>query len=109
MVPGPFASIGLPGLPVIGISGLTSKSSSSCAAAKGSVSLELTVAGAPITAPDTPGYEVDLGLAGRLVVNEQIPVEGADKGLTVNAVHLTTLAGVDVVIGSSTSSAHDCA
>ncbi|MEV8020712.1 choice-of-anchor P family protein [Streptomyces sp. NPDC086554] len=54
------ASIGLPGLPVIGISGLTSTSSSSCDAAKGSVSLKLTVAGA------------------------------------------------DVVIGSSTSSAHDC-
>ncbi|MFE0138715.1 choice-of-anchor P family protein [Streptomyces sp. NPDC059037] len=61
----------------------------------------------PIAIPDTPGYEVDLGLAGKLVVNEQIPVEGADKGLTVNAVHLTTPAGADVVIGSSTSSAHD--
>ncbi|MEU5955856.1 M23 family metallopeptidase [Streptomyces sp. NPDC047525] len=103
------ASIGLPGLPVIGISGLTSKSTSSCDAAKGSVSLELTVAGTPVSIPDTPGYEVDLGLVGKLVVNEQLPVEGADQGLTVNAVHLTTLAGADVVIGSSTTSAHDCA
>ncbi|TGB09558.1 M23 family metallopeptidase [Streptomyces sp. MZ04] len=102
-------SVGLPGLPVIGISGLTSKSSSTCEAAKGGVSLELTVAGTPVSLPDTPGYEVDLGLAGKLVVNEQTPVAGADKGLTVNAVHLTTLAGADVVIGSSTTSAHDCA
>ncbi|MGW0731341.1 choice-of-anchor P family protein [Streptomyces sp. NPDC002851] len=103
------ANIGLPGLPVIGISGLTSTSTSSCTASAGSVSLELTVGGTPIEIPDTPGYEVDLGLAGKLVVNEQIPVEGADQGLTVNAVHLTTPAGADVVIGSSTSSAHDCA
>ncbi|MDQ8702018.1 choice-of-anchor P family protein [Streptomyces sp. LHD-70] len=103
------ASIGLPGLPVVGVSGLTAKSTSSCEASAGSVELELTVAGNPVEIPDTPGFEVDLGLAGKLVVNEQIPVEGADKGLTVNAVHLTTLAGADVVIGSSTSSAHDCA
>ncbi|MEV0317385.1 choice-of-anchor P family protein [Streptomyces sp. NPDC050658] len=102
------ASIGLPGLPVIGISGLTSTSSSSCEAAKGGVSLKLTVAGTPVDIPDTPGHEVDLGLAGKLVVNEQLPVDGADQGLTVNAVHLTTLAGADVVIGSSTTSAHDC-
>ncbi|MDI3386078.1 choice-of-anchor P family protein [Streptomyces sp. B-S-A8] len=102
-------SIGLPGLPVVGVSGLTSKSTSSCEASTGSVELELTVAGTPVEIPDTPGFEVDLGLAGKLVVNEQIPVDGADKGLTVNAVHLTTLAGADVVIGSSTSSAHDCA
>ncbi|MDX3226732.1 M23 family metallopeptidase [Streptomyces sp. ME19-01-6] len=102
-------SIGLPGLPVIGVSGVTSESSSSCSSAKGSVSLELTVAGQPVSIPDTPGYEVDLGVAGKLVVNEQIPVADADHGLTVNAVHLTTPTGADVVIGSSTSSAHDCA
>lgn len=102
-------SIGLPGLPVIGISGVTSKSSSSCSAATGSVSMELTVAGQPVSIPDTPGFEVDLGVAGKLVVNEQTPVDDTDKGLTVNAVHLTTPLGADVVIGSSTSSAHDCA
>ncbi|MFE7276459.1 choice-of-anchor P family protein [Streptomyces sp. NPDC057623] len=103
------ATIGLPGLPVVGISGLTAQSSSSCTASTGSVDLVLTVAGTPVEIPDTPGYELDLGLTGKLVINEQIPVEGADEGLTVNAVHLTTPAGADVVIGSSTSSAHHCA
>lgn len=104
------ADIGLPGLPAIGISGLTARSTSSCTASKGSVDLELTVAGTPVEISDTPGFEVDLGsLVGKLVVNEQTPVKGADKGLTVNAVHLTTPTGVDLVIGSSTSSAHDCA
>ncbi|MDI3404188.1 M23 family metallopeptidase [Streptomyces cavernicola] len=102
------ANIGLPGLPVIGVSGLTSKSTSSCTKSKGSVSLELTVAGKAVELPSTPGFEVDLGPAGKLVVNEQTRVKGADKGLTVNAVHLTTLGGADVVLGSSTSSAHNC-
>jgi hypothetical protein len=45
----------------------------------------------------------------RLVLDEQLPVAGADHGLTVNALHLTGLDGaVDVVVGSSTSDTHHC-
>ncbi|KUN98971.1 hypothetical protein AQJ67_26750 [Streptomyces caeruleatus] len=103
------ARIGLTGLPVVEISGLTAESSSTCSTTKGSVGLDLTVGGTPVTIPDTPNYEINLGLGAKLVVNEQTPVEGADQGLTVNAVHLTVAGGTDLVIGSTTSAAHNCA
>jgi len=42
-----------------------------------------------------------------LVFNEQVPVPGADQGLTVNAVHLKAL-GLLVVLASATSDIHNC-
>ncbi|MGW6904606.1 choice-of-anchor P family protein [Streptomyces sp. NPDC054940] len=102
------ARIGLTGLPVVEVSGLTAESSSTCSATKGGVGLELSIGGTPVNVPDTPNHEIDLGAGAKLVVNEQTPVDGADKGLTVNAVHLTALGGADVVIGSSTSGAFNC-
>ena len=42
------------------------------------------------------------------ILNEQIPVPGADKGLTVNAVHIKALGLLDVVIASATSDIHNC-
>lgn len=102
------ASIGLLGLPVIGLSGVKSTSTSTCQAQSGSVGLTLTVAGTPIDIGDTPNLDVDLGVLGtKLVVNEQ--TRTADGGLTVNAAHLTAPGGVDVVIASSTTGAHNCA
>lgn len=103
------ARIGLAGLPVVEVSGVTAESSSTCSSSKGSVSLELSIGGTPVSVPDTPNYEIDLGAGAKLVVNEQTPVDDADKGLTVNALHLTALGGADVVIGSSTSGAFNCA
>lgn len=100
------ATVGLPGLPVIKVSGLTASSTSTCAAKEGSTKLTLNVAGTPVTVPDTPNYTIDLGVGAKIVTNEQ--TETAD-GLTVNALHVTALGGVDVVIGSSTSAAHNCA
>jgi hypothetical protein len=51
---------------------------------------------------------IDLGV-GKLILNEQLPVPGADFGLTVNAVHLVALGGAtDVVLASSTSDMHNC-
>ncbi|MFI7673897.1 choice-of-anchor P family protein [Actinophytocola sp. NPDC049390] len=98
--------IGLPGLPVLTLSGLTSTSASDCDGSTGTVDLELTVAGRPVDVGDAPNSTVDLGVAGaKLVVNEQVTTE---DGLTVNAVHLTALGGVDVVLASSTSAAHHC-
>ncbi|WP_329078537.1 choice-of-anchor P family protein [Streptomyces niveus] len=101
-------SVGLPGLPAIEVSGITATSTSTCSSAQGSVSLELSIAGTPVSLPDTPNFVIDLGVAGKLVVNEQIPADDADKGLTVNAVHLTALGGADVVIGSTTTGAFNC-
>lgn len=98
--------VGLPGLPVLEISGVRSTSRSDCATVEGSVELALTVAGRPVEVGDAPNTVVDLGVAGtKLVVNEQVRT---DDGLTVNAVHLTALGGVDVVIASSASAAHNC-
>lgn len=107
-------TIGLPGLPVIGISGLTATSVSSCTGTIGSATLTLTVAGNPVTVPTAPNSVIGLPGGARLVVDEQVPVPGADFGTTVNAVHVIVpglLGGAnlaDVVIGSATSDAHNC-
>ncbi|NEA35593.1 choice-of-anchor P family protein [Streptomyces sp. SID13031] len=102
--------IGIPGIDVLEISGLTATSTSTCTSATGSASLTLKVAGKSVPISGDPNSAIDLGAGARLVVNEQKPVAGADRGLTVNAVHLTALVGtVDVVVGSSTSSLHNCA
>ncbi|WP_406863714.1 M23 family metallopeptidase [Streptomyces sp. HUAS MG47] len=100
------ATVGLPGLPVIRVSGVTATSASSCTAKEGSASLDLSIAGTPVTVPDTPNHTIDLGVGVRLVVNEQTETA---EGLTVNAVHLTAPGGVDVTLASSTSGAHHCA
>lgn len=105
--------IGLPGLPVIEVEGLTARSTSTCddgGSAEGSVDLTLKVGGRTVPVDPGVGVEVDLPGAARLVVNEQEPVPGADHGLTVNAVHLTALGGAaDVVVGTATSDVHHCA
>jgi Domain of unknown function (DUF1906) len=101
------ASIGVLGLPAIGLSGVTASSTSTCTAQSGSVKLTLTVAGVPVDIGDAPNVNVDLGVLGtKLVVNEQ--AKTADGGLTVNAAHLTA-PGVNVVVASTTSAAHNCA
>ncbi|MFD8453369.1 MULTISPECIES: choice-of-anchor P family protein [Streptomyces] len=99
------ATLGLPGLPVIEASGITATSTSTCEASSGTTDLKLTVAGVPVALPDAPDYAIDLGAGAKIVVNEQ--TETAD-GLTVNALHITALGGADVVVASSTSSAHNC-
>ncbi|MZD03504.1 DUF1906 domain-containing protein [Streptomyces sp. SID5785] len=99
------ARIGIAGLPVVEVSGLTATSASSCAEQKGSTSLTLKIAGVVVDVPDTPDHTIDLGLA-RLVVNEQ---KRTDHGLEVTAVHLTGPTGLDVTVGAARSAAHHCA
>ena len=107
-------SIGLPGLPVISISGLTATSHTTCAGSAGSATLTLTLNGNPVTIPTGPDSVVPLPAGARLIIDEQAPVPGADQGLTVNAVHLVVpdpLGGAhaaDIVVGSATSDAHNC-
>ncbi|HEY3606132.1 MAG TPA: choice-of-anchor P family protein [Pseudonocardiaceae bacterium] len=102
-------TIGVPGLPVIGLSGVRSTSVSSCTGSSGTATLTLTIAGVPVTVPTAPNSVINLAGGGKLVIDEQLPVPGADFGTTVNAVHLTALGGlVDVVVASSTSDAHNC-
>lgn len=51
---------------------------------------------------------IDLGGTAKLILNEQTPVPGADKGLTVNALHLQVLGQAVDVVASATSDAHNC-
>lgn len=107
-------SIGLPGLPVIGISGLTANSRTTCTGSTGSATLTLTLDGKLVTIPAGPDTAIPLPAGARLIIDEQSPVPGADQGLTVNAVHLIVpdpLGGAhvaDIVVGSATSDAHNC-
>lgn len=103
-------TVGIVGLPVIAISGVRSTSVSTCAEASGTTTIgKITVAGVPITVPAGPNSVVDVAGGIRLTINEQIPDHNSDKGITVNALHLTALGGaVDVVVGSAASGIHNC-
>lgn len=102
------AKVGLAGLPLVELSGVTATSASTCTAASGGATLTVSVAGVRVTVPTAPNSAVGLGDGLRLVVNEQTPVSGADSGITVNAAHLTGPGGLDVVVASSTTAAHNC-
>jgi hypothetical protein len=59
-----------------------------------------------------PNTRINLGVTGlNLVLNEQIPFASPDKGLTVNAIHMTFAGGglnANVVIASSESDIRNC-
>lgn len=105
--------IGLPGLPLIEVSGVTARSASTCAAggsARGSTELTLRIAGELVEVTGEPNAVVELPGVARLVINEQLPVPGAEHGRTVNAVRVEAGGGAaDVVIASATSDVHNCA
>jgi hypothetical protein len=104
------ATIGVPGLPVIDATAVRATSTSTCAAATGATTItSLTIGGVPVTINTAPNTVVNVAGLAQLVLNEQVPVPGADQGRTVNALHLTGLGGaVDVVVASATSDAHNC-
>ncbi|MFF4059211.1 choice-of-anchor P family protein [Streptomyces sp. NPDC001668] len=103
------ARIGLPGVPLIEVSGLTATSSSQCGKTTGSTALTLKIAGVPVTVSGDPNTEIPLVGGGRLIVNEQLPSTGADAGLKVNGLHLVLPAGGgEVVLASTDSAMHNC-
>jgi hypothetical protein len=103
-------TVGIPGLPVIEATAVRATSTSTCAAATGATTIaNLTIGGVLVNVSSAPNTVVNVAGLAQLVINEQTPVPGADKGLTVNALHLTGLGGaVDVVVASATSDAHNC-
>jgi hypothetical protein len=103
-------TIGVPGLPVITATAVKATSTTTCAAATGTTTItNLTIGGVAVNVNVGPNTTIDVAGLAKLVLNEQLPVPGADKGLTVNALHLTGLGGgVDVVVASATSDAHNC-
>ncbi|HEV3168724.1 MAG TPA: choice-of-anchor P family protein, partial [Actinocrinis sp.] len=104
------ATIGVLGLPVIKVGVVQSSSSTGCAGSVGAVTIaSISVGGIPLNVAVHPGANTTISVLGvTLVLNEQIPVTGADQGLTVNAVHIKALGLLDVVIASSTSDIGNC-
>ncbi|WP_338896925.1 choice-of-anchor P family protein [Streptomyces sp. TG1A-60] len=102
------AGIGLPGVPLIEVSGLTATSSSECGKGTGSTTLPLKIAGVPVTVSGDPNTEVPLVGSGRLIVNEELPSASADAGLKVNGIHLVLPTdGGEVILASADSSIHN--
>jgi hypothetical protein len=104
------ATIGVALVPVIRLGLIQSSSSTTCAGSSGQVTISsLTVGGIPINVDVHPGPNTAVDVLGvHIVLNEQVPVPGADQGLTVNAVHITVLGLLDVTLASATSDIHNC-
>jgi hypothetical protein len=104
------ARIGVLGLPVIQVGLVQSSSHTTCAGSSGDATVtSITVGGVVVNVNVHPGPNTTISVLGiTLVFNEQVPVPGADQGLTVNAVHIKAIGLLDVVLASSTSDIHNC-
>jgi hypothetical protein len=95
---------------VIKIGLVQSSSKTTCAGSSGDVTItSITVGGVLVNVNIHPGPNTTVTVLGvTLVLNEQLPVAGADQGLTVNAVHVSVLGLLDVIVASATSDIHNC-
>jgi hypothetical protein len=112
------AAAGLPiaTLPTIAMRGVASTSRTTCAGSSGTTTISYLAVGGTvvIASPTNVPPNTGMTVAGiTLVLNEQIPVTGPDRGLTVNAVHIAAtvlgLAQANVVVASSESDIGGCA
>lgn len=105
------ASVGIAGLllPTISVSSMSATSTSTCTGATGSSSFaSVSINGLPINVSNLPPNTVIPVVLGTVTLNEQIPVTGADHGLTVNAIHVNVPGIADYVLASATSDIHNC-
>jgi hypothetical protein len=101
--------------PTVFLRSVKSTSTTTCGGSSGTTTIDYLLVGnrVVIAAPTqvAPNTTINVGLV-KLVLNEQIPFNIPDKGLTVNAVHATLnalgLAKVDVVVASSESGIGNC-
>ncbi|WP_394303990.1 choice-of-anchor P family protein [Sphaerimonospora cavernae] len=108
-------TIGITGIPVISVKTINSSSTTTCAGSSGTTTIAfLKVGNTVVIAEPTniqPNTTVNVGVV-KLVLNEQTPFTTPDKGLTVNAVHVTVdalgLAKTNVVLASSESDIGNC-
>jgi len=104
-------TIALPGAPVIELGTVESSSTTTCAGSVGHMDiLSLKVDGEeqlPFDDAIPPNSIIPLGI-GELRLNEQIPITGAEKGLTVNAVHLDLPGIADLIVSSAESDISGC-
>jgi hypothetical protein len=103
------------GIPTITMRLVQSSSTTTCAGSTGSTTIAfLSVGGVVVIAQPTqiaPNTGVSVGVV-TLVLNEQLPFTGHDRGLTVNALHANVntlgLVTVDLVVASSQSDIINC-
>ncbi len=108
-------TVGIPGLPVISLSTITSTSTTTCGGSTGKTTIAyLKVGGVVVISQPTniaPNTTINVGVV-KLVLNEQKAFTSPDAGLTVNAVHVTVnalgLAKTDVVLASAESDIGNC-
>ena len=102
--------IGVLGIPAIQIGAVSSSSTTTCSGSTGTATIaSVTVGGVPVNVSVKPGANTTVSILGvTLTFNEQIPVTGPDKGLTVNAVHINALGLLNVIVASSTSDIGNC-
>ncbi|HEY2666115.1 MAG TPA: ice-binding family protein [Actinomycetota bacterium] len=100
--------------PVITLVAAKSTSTTTCAGSSGTTTIDKLVVGSTvvIAVPTqvAPNTTVNVG-AVKLVLNEQLPFSTPDKGLTVNAIHVSVNAGgikLDLVVSSSKSDIGGC-
>jgi hypothetical protein len=109
------ASAAILAIPTVTIRLVQSTSATTCAGSTGSTTIAfLSVGGTVVIAQPTqpaPNTGVTVGVV-TLVLNQQLPFTGLDRGLTVNAVHINVntlgLAVVDIVVASSQSDIINC-
>jgi len=106
------AVVAVPGLPVITIGAVQSASGTSCAGSAGATTIaSLKIGSTVLLASPTkiaPNTTINLGIL-KIVLNQQIPITGAEKGLTVNAIHITALNGaINLIVASSSSDIGNC-
>jgi hypothetical protein len=104
------ARVGVLGLPVIQVGLVQSSSKTACDGSHGDATVtQIIVGGIRLNIDLHPAPNTTINILGvTLILNEQVPVPGADQGLTVNAVHIKALGLLDVVLASSTSDIHNC-
>jgi hypothetical protein len=87
-------------------------STSTCAGTAGTTTVSYLAVGSTVLingpTPVAPNTRIPLAGGGSLVLNEQSAVAGVDRGLTVNAVHVSALGVVDVVVGKVRTDVVSC-
>jgi hypothetical protein len=106
--------VALLGLPAIDIGPVYTTATASCANTSGSATIGFAKIGTTLVfsslVPAKPNTTINVGLL-KVVLNEQIPAAGAGRGLTVNAVHITSPANgslLNLIVASATSGISIC-
>jgi Ice-binding-like len=109
------ASVAILTVPTITTHLVQSSSTTTCAGSTGTTTIDYLKVGATVVIAQpsqiAPNTRITVGVVS-LILNQQIPFSSPDKGLTVNAIHITVntvgLAVVNVILASSESDITNC-